>query len=284
MTTTTKALAILPALAVLASCAGRPKPAPSGPPQAGTLDVRVLDHLGFGLRLEAVAVRIDGRPVRRAQDDGERSGFAPMPIAPGVHGVSAVARVSLSCGLLPEPRAYVTVRAAQNFRVGAGPASLDLDLFARAPTSNPSDMAAVAITGRGVALGVKEARRAGAPQYPSCEGLEPVAAAACDVEAALDDARADRDVARSLCSVDRLTEIRKWRRVLDDATHVASSDGTTNDDAMHAQLRARYAESRVRALADEAKRCIGSTDPAADAAPDQACPRDALSLGAVGDR
>jgi hypothetical protein len=51
---------------------------------------------------------------------------------------------------------------------------------------------------------------------------------------------------------------------------------------MHAQLRARYAEARIGALAAEARGCAGEDELAADLSPPAACPPD--SLTAEGDR
>jgi hypothetical protein len=243
--------------------------APRPPTSSGAASLRFDDHLAFGLRLDSLAVRVDGRPVYRGTD----AVHVPVPkelgtvaLLPGVHEVSVVARVSMACGLLEEPRTAVTLRFANNFRLGQAPAWIRVDLVARAPIAKPTELAAVEFHGQGVALGLKETPDASQPVHPTCAGLEPVAIATCDVEASLAEARATRDEQALSCSSARLEEIRRMRDVLDEATDVTGGDRTTNELAMHAQLRARYAEVRIGQLAAETRRCMGDLD-VADAQP-----------------
>jgi hypothetical protein len=126
-------------------------------------------------------------------------------------------------------------------------------------------------------LGVKETRDAALAIHPWCAGLEPVALATCDVDGFVTEARADRDVLRLTCSTERLREIHGLRDVLDEATLVNGEDRTTNELAMHAQLRARYAEARIVKLAALARQCMGEDEIAADLSPPAACPPATLS-------
>ena len=279
-----QALLCVPALACVFACAPRP-PASGASVSAlgvssGATHVRFDNHLGFGLRLESISVRVDGRPVFRQVHATRASvprDLGTIALDHGVHTVSVLAGVSVACGLFDQPRTAVTVRASSSFRLGADPAWLGVDLFARVPIAQLTELAAVEFRGGGVVLGVKETRDASLPIHPWCAGLEPVALATCDVDAFVTDARKDRDVVRLTCSSDRLREIHRLRDVIDEATLVTGGDRTTNELAMHAQLRARYAEARTLELAGSTRKCATEDELAADLSPTRACPPEALT-------
>jgi hypothetical protein len=278
-------LLLAPGLLAALACAPRRPASPSSPSSfvpasPGATAVRFDNHLGFGLRLESISVRVDGRPVFRQAD--ARRALVPkelgtITLEPGVHAVSVLARVSVACGLLEEPRTSVTVHASSAFRLGSGPAWVGVDLFARVPIAQPTQLPVVAFRGEGVVVGVKETRDASLAIHPWCGGLEPVAQATCDVDAFVVEARADRDVVRLTCSSDHLREIHRLRDVLDEATLVTGTDRTTNELAMHAQLRARYAEARIGQLAASTRQCMSADELAPDLSPAAACPPDALT-------
>ena len=279
------------ASACAAACAATPPaqavaaPAPAlGPGQAREAALRFDDHLGFGLRLESLSVRVAGRPIYRNADPLHAPiprELGAVPLLPGVHSVSVLARVSLACGFLAEPRTRVTVRASSNFKTTGGPASVGIDLFARAPIARPTEQPVVAFRGKGVTLGVREGRDASDVVHATCAGLEPVAEATCDVEAFVADARTAKDATAVACYGERLEEMHRMRDVLDDATLQTGSDEATNEVAMHAQLRALYANARIRELAGQARQC-GNED--AFAPLEASCPTELWAAGATDER
>src|ERR1019366_2549066 len=87
-------LLLAPGLLAALACAPRQPASPSSasslgaPP--GAMAVRLDDHLGCGRRLEAISVRVDGRPVFR-QADAVRVAvpkeLGTITLEPGVHAV-----------------------------------------------------------------------------------------------------------------------------------------------------------------------------------------------------
>jgi hypothetical protein len=239
--------------AALAACSSSPARAPNAV-EDSTLAVSVDDHLSLGLRLDALDVSLDGQPffasvlARSIPHD-----LPPVRVEPGLHAVRVMARVSLACGLFGETRTRVTVVLLNTVVTRGGPARVTVDLFTRAPTARPAEIVGVNLRGEGAEMGVRATPLHA--RHAECSPLDPVAAATCDVEALVAEARMAKDVSALTCAGDRLTQIHGLRGILDDAEDVAADDHTTYDQAMHAQLRARFAEGRIRELANEAEAC-----------------------------
>jgi hypothetical protein len=219
------------------------------------MQVLLHDHLAFGVRLERVTILVDGGSAYEATQLKAPLELADLSVAAGAHTVAVLAEVSQPCGLFDEPRMRVSVRAVQTFLVGEGPATLDVDLFPGAATSDPAHMVSVRFAGERITLGTK-AEGDALPRGARCEVGDEV----CALDARIDGARARGDVRKSACYAARRDDVRHWRELLEDSFSAVSREGATARDAEDAQLRARYAESRLRASVAEAGAC-GSDAP-----------------------
>ncbi len=232
------------------ACAASLTPAGPVAPSPHTMEVRFHDHLAFGVRLEHVSLLLDGGPVyetTRAQSPLE---LAELTVAPGGHTLAVLAEASEACGLLDAPRMRVSVRAIQPFLVGEGPATLDVDLYPSAATSDPAQMVSVRFAGERISLGAKPDVDA-PPRSDQCESGDEV----CLLDARIDGARSRGDTQRMACFASHRDELRRWRDMVEDSFAAVSREGTTTHDAESAQLRARYAESRLRGTVAEVRAC-----------------------------
>jgi hypothetical protein len=236
------------------ACAARPAPAAMAAPAPHAIQVFLHDHLGFGVRLEHVSLLLDGGPAHETSHRKAPLELADLAVEPGAHTLAVLAEASEPCGLFDEPRMRVSIRVVQTFVVGEGPATLDVDLYPSAATSDPAHMVSVRLTGARIALGAKPEGDA-PPPAGQCEPGDEV----CVLDARIDGARSRGDTERSACYASHRDEMRRWSDLLEDSFAAASREGTTTRDAESAQLRARYAESRLRASVVEARACASDT-------------------------
>jgi len=94
--------------------------------------------------------------------------------------------------------------------------------------------------------------------HARCEGGELTRAAFCEVEAFASDAARWRDEIAFRCYSEKLASMQRVRASEYEALDTVADEGTTTSEAMHAQLRSRYAEARIHDLAAEARRCSGN--------------------------
>lgn len=264
------------------ACVANGPPSHVAAPAPHSMEVRLHDHLAFGVRLERVSLLLDGTAAYETIDRDRRLDRADLIVAQGAHTLTVLAEASEPCGLLDEPRMKLTVRALQTFFQGDRPATFDVDLYASAATSDPAHMISVRFAGdRGTTIGAAEEGEA-APGALQCEPAE-----LCALDARIDLARSRGDVQRSACYASHRDDVRRWRDLLDDSFAALSREGKTTRDAESAQLRARYAESRLRSAVTEARSC-GTLGPG-HAAPasierkvDAVCPLPDLTASAQG--
>jgi hypothetical protein len=224
--------------------------------------LKLVDHLGFGARIESVSVLIDGLPARGVAFETHEGTTAHdpgrLPVQPGAHTLSIVVLASEPCGLFEQPRASFTVRAGTTFSVGEHPGTLVADLYSKEATSDPVRDLTVRFSGNRVVLGIP----AGAlDPPPGCDKDD--ALCVLDSRAAL--ARSRNDAASASCFDGRRAEARLLQDTLDDSYAVVTREGATAGDAENAQLRARYARSRLRSLPAEAEACVVAGRPVATA-------------------
>jgi hypothetical protein len=231
--------------------------APSHPatPAPHSMEVRLHDHLAFGVRLERVSVLLDGTAAYETTDRDGRLERADLIVAPGAHTLVLLAEASEPCGLFDEPRMRLTVRALQTFYQGERPATFDVDLYASAATSDPAHMISVRLVGDWITMGAA-AEGETAPEALRCEPADEI----CALDAQIDRARSRGDVQRSACYASHRDDLRRWRDLLEDSLAAMSRAGKTTGDAESAQLRARYAESRLRSAVMDARAC-GADNP-----------------------
>jgi hypothetical protein len=215
-----------------------------------TMQVILHDHLAFGVRLERVSVLLDGESAYQTTDADRQLDRAILTVAPGAHTLAVLAEASEPCGMLDEPRMRLTVRALQTFFLGDRPATLDVDLYASAATSDPAHMISVRFAGDRATIGAAEEGEA-APFAERCEPGDEL----CALDARIDRARSRGDVQGGACYASHRDDLRRWRDLLEDSFAAVSREGTTTRDAESAQLRARYAESRLRSAVMEARSC-----------------------------
>jgi hypothetical protein len=219
------------------------------------MQVVLHDHLAFGVRLEHVSLVLDGGAAYEIANANIRLDRVDFAVPSGAHTLAVLAEASEPCGLFDEPRMRLKVRALQTFFSWEGPALLDVDLYASEATSDPAHLISVRFTGERVALGRKASDDAplGAP---GCEPSDEL----CALDARIDGARSRGDSRRSVCYSSHRDEMRRWRDMLEDSFAAVSRDGTTTSDAESAQLRARYAESRLRSVTMEASACASEEE------------------------
>jgi hypothetical protein len=212
------------------------------------VSLKLFDHLGFGARIENVRVLLDGSPAFEARAGTATGEVDRLPVQPGPHTLSIVARASEPCGLFEEPRASVSVRASATFNVGDRPATIEADLYTREATSDPIRNLTVRFTGKGATLGVPmEASR-----WPG-DCAPDDALCVLDAKAAL--LRSRNDWAGASCFAAKRGEAQRLRETLEDSYAAVTREGSTTGDAENAQLRARYAEAHLRSLPAEAEAC-----------------------------
>jgi hypothetical protein len=272
----------------LCACGASARPAPiRGPaalatPTTHSLTLRLVDHLSFGARVESISALLDGFPAFETRGDTSRGHAERLSIEPGTHTLTLVASVSEPCGLLAEPRASATVRTQTTFRVGPDAAALEADLYPRETTTDPLRSLAVRFTGSQMALGIP----ADALRTPDgCKEDD----ALCALEARASRARSRGDLLFATCFESRLDEARALRDTLEDSYGAVTREGTTARDAENAQLRARYALSRLRSIPAEAEACrVNETRTVSTSAVerrvDQACPSLDVTANAELDR
>jgi hypothetical protein len=238
------------------ACAAQRATVSAAAPGPHMLQVLLHDHLAFGVRLEDVALLLDGSPAYEATN--AKAGLEPavLRVAPGAHTLTVLARASEPCGLFDEPRMRLTVRSLETFLVGDGPATLDIDLYASAATSDPAQLISVRVAGKRLALGA-EAREDGHGTNAQCESGDSL----CELDGRIDHARSRGDSRQVSCYAARRDEMRRWRDALDDSFAMVSREGITTSEVESAQLRARYAESRLRSLTLEARACESDARP-----------------------
>jgi len=241
-------------LIAVAACAGprshvlsaAGSPSARDPSPASAMRFHLLDHLSFGARLEHVSLLLDGLS---AYESDTRSSWsdAHVTVRPGPHTLAVVLRASEPCGLLDEPRTTVAIEATTSVRAGEGPASIAIDLYGTEATSDPLRSLGVRFTGDAVALGARldEAPPAG------CDRAD----ALCAIDALAERARSRRDARGASCYETKRAEIRTLKDVVDDSYATVRREGTTTGAAESAQLRARYADERIRAIALAADAC-----------------------------
>jgi hypothetical protein len=233
------------------------------------MEVRLHDHLAFGVRLERVSLLLDGTTAYETTDRDRRLDRADLIVAPGAHTLAVLAEASEPCGLLDEPRMRLRVRALQTFFQSDRPATFDVDLYASAATSDPAHMISVRFAGDWMGAAAEGDTAPGAQR---CEPADEL----CALDARMDRARWRGDVQRSACYASHRDDLRRWRDVMEDSFAAVSREGTTTRDAESAQLRARYAESRLRSAVMEARSCAqgpAHTAPASiERKVDAACP------------
>jgi hypothetical protein len=204
------------------------------------------DHLAFGARIEHLSLLLDG--VSAYETDAASLGNdGDVTVRPGAHTLAVVVRASEPCGLFDEPRTSVVVQATTSLRAGEGPSRVVVDLFGTEATSDPLRTLGVRFKGEEVVLGARV--EDGPP-----DGCNP-ADALCAVDALAERARSRKDAAGASCYEAKRNEIRGLRDVVDDSYATVKREGTTTGAAENAQLRARYAEARIRAIAALAEAC-----------------------------
>jgi hypothetical protein len=246
------------------------------------MEVRLHDHLAFGIRIERVSLLLDGAAAYETTDRDRRLDRADLIVPPGAHTLAVLAEASEPCGLLDEPRMRLTVRALQTFFQGDRPATVDVDLYASAATSDPAHMILVRFVSDGITMGAA-AEGETAPGAQRCEPADEL----CALDARVDRARSRGDVQRSACYASHRDDLRRWRDLLEDSFAAMSREGKSTGDAESAQLRARYAESRLRSAVMEARAC--GTDSPVHTAPasierrvDAVCPVPDVTASAQG--
>jgi hypothetical protein len=250
----TRALAVLGLIAVAACAAPRSEPTavPSGSlsardaAPASSVRFHFLDHLSFGARIEHVSLLLDGVPAYETDGASLRS-EGRVTVRPGAHTLAVVLQASEPCGLLEEPRTSVSVEATTSLRAGDGPASVVVDLYGTEATSDPLRTIGVRFAGHEIALGASLDE--GPPS--GCDRSD----ALCAVDALADRARSRHDSTGAACYAAKRSEIRALKDVVDDSYSTVQREGVTAGAAENAQLRARYAEERIRALAVAAETC-----------------------------
>jgi hypothetical protein len=213
---------------------------------ASTVRFHFEDHLAFGARIEHLSLLLDGVSAYET-DAASLRNDGRVTVRPGAHTLAVVLRASEPCGLFDEPRTSVTVQATTSLRAGEGPARVVVDLFGTEATSDPLRTLGVRFKGDEVVLG---ARVEDAPPI----GCDP-ADALCAVDALAERARSRRDAAGASCYEAKRAEIRGLQDVVDDSYATVKREGTTTGAAETAQLRARYAEARIGAIAAFAEAC-----------------------------
>jgi hypothetical protein len=201
------------------------------------------DHLSFGARVEAITLLVDGLPAFEG-DAASIGQDARVNLRPGLHTLAVLVRASEPCGLFEEPRASVAVRGTLDVVLGDGPASVAVDLVATEATRDPLRSMGLRFEGKDVVLGA----RAGDAPSPG-EGTLPA------IDALAEQARSHGFAAEAACYDDKRAELRTLRDVIDDSHAVVGREGTTAGAAEAAQLRARWAEERIRAVAVSARAC-----------------------------
>lgn len=213
---------------------------------ASSVRVHFLDHLSFGARVENVSLLLDG--VRAYESDGASLHTdARVTVRPGAHTLAVVLEASEPCGLFDQPRTTVVVEATTMLRAGAGAASIAIDLWGTEATRDPLRTLGVRFTGHAVVLG---AHLAETPPT-GCEPTDRL----CAVDALAERAQSRKDPGAALCLASKRAEIRRLKDVIDDSYATVARDGTTTGAAQNAQLRARYAEERIQAIAIAAEAC-----------------------------
>jgi len=245
------------ALMAMTACAAARAPTPSmlaqaagGEMPASSVRFHFLDHLSFGARVERVSLLLDGVPAYDGDGLALRSD-THVRVRPGPHTLAVVLRASEPCGLFEEPRTTVAVEATTSLRAGDGPATVVIDVSGTEATSDPLRTLAVRFSGDLVALG--EPREEAPP--PGCDGAD----ALCAIDALAARARSRKDAAEASCYDRKRAEVRALQDVVDDSYATVKREGTTTGAAENAQLRARYADERIRAVAVAAAAC-GSHD------------------------
>jgi hypothetical protein len=218
---------------------------------ASSVRFRFLDHLSFGARIERLSLLLDGVPAFET-DGASLKKDRQVTVRPGAHTLAVVLRASEPCGLFDEPRTTVAVEATTTLRAGEGPASIVIDLQGTEATNDPLRTLGVRFTGHDVLLGA--ALEDGPPS--GCDRAD----ALCAVDALAERARSQKDTASLSCYEAKRTEIRALRDVVDDSYATVKREGITAGAAENAQLRARYAEERIRALAVAAEACAAHGD------------------------
>jgi len=254
------------------ACTAHRPPSGAEAPSPHTMQVILHDHLAFGVRLEHVSLLLDGSPAYEVTSARGPLELATLRVAPGAHTLTVLAEASEPCGLFEEPRMRLTVRALQAFLLGEGPGALDIDLYASTATSDPAHMVSVRFAGDRVALGAKTEGDA-PPLSDRCEPGDEL----CALDARIEGARSRGDTVRSSCYASHRGEMRRWKDMLEDSFAAVSREGVTTSDAESAQLRARYAESRLRSIAAVARACEGdarvvATSPKVERKVDAVCP------------
>jgi len=205
-----------------------------------------LDHLSFGARIEHVSLLLDGLSAYESDAQSVWSD-AQVTVRPGAHTLAVVLRASEPCGLFDEPRATVAVEATTSLRAAEGPASIAIDLYGTEATSDPLRSLGVRFVGDAVALG---ARLDDAPPA-GCDRTD----ALCVIDALVERSRSRKDAPGASCYEAKRAEIRGLKDVVDDSYATIKREGTTTGAAENAQLRARYAEERIRAIAAGVEAC-----------------------------
>ncbi len=115
------------------------------------MQVHFHDHLAFGVRLERVALLLDGTAAYETTDHDRRLGRADLTVAAGAHTLTVLAEASGPCDLHEEPRRRLTVRALRTFFLSDRPATLDVDFYASG--SDPAHVISVRFAGDRVTIG-----------------------------------------------------------------------------------------------------------------------------------
>jgi hypothetical protein len=242
------------AIIMVAACGGplhmevpsASSPSPRVASVASSMRFHFLDHLSFGARIEHLSLLLDGLPAYESDAQSVWSD-AHVTVQTGTHTLAVVLRASEPCGLLDEPRTTVAVEATTSLRAAEGPASIAIDLYGTEATSDPLRSLGVRFVGDAVALG---ARLDDAPPT-GCDRAD----ALCILDALVDRARSRRDAREASCYEAKRAEVRNLKDVVDDSYATVKRDGTTTGAAENAQLRARYAEERIRAITVAVEAC-----------------------------
>ncbi len=241
---------LLVALLGLSECTATQVPPRVAAPAPYTMAVRLHDHLSFGVRLDGVSLLLDGTTAYETTSTNAPPDPIALRIAPGAHTLTVVVRASEPCGLFDQPRMTVTVRTLEPFVLGEGPATLDVDLYAGAATSELAQLVSIHVAGKRIALGAN-AEGESAPMLARCETGDEL----CALNVSIARASVGGNTRRISCYAAHRDEMLRWKEMLEDSFAAVSREGVTTSEAESAQLRARYAESRLRALAADARSC-----------------------------
>jgi hypothetical protein len=216
-----------------------------------SVSFRFFDHLSFGARIEHLSMLLDGVPAFES-DGASLENDRRITVRPGAHTLAVALRASEPCGLFDQPRTTVAVEATTTLLAGEGFASIEIDFQGTEATSDPLRTLGVRFTGHDVLLGAALEDR----PPNGCDRAD----ALCALDALADRARSQKDTASLSCYETKRTEIRALRDVVADSYATVTREGITAGAAESAQLRARYAEERIRALAVAAAACTAHGD------------------------